>query len=46
MNATKYGCTTRTNHVAIQLKYFAEVWSYQMMLCKVKPKLKDKKELM
>jgi len=47
MNATtKYGCNTRTNHVAIQLKDFAEVWSYQMISCKVKPKLKNKKELM
>jgi len=43
---TKYGSNTRTNHVAIKLKDFAKVWSYQIISCKVKLKLKDKKELM
>jgi len=47
MNATtKYGCNTSTNDVAIQVKHFAEVWSYQMVSRKVKSNLKDKKELM
>lgn len=39
----KNGCNTRTNHVAIQVKHFAEIWSYQMISCKVKKKLKDQK---
>ena len=43
MQQQKIGCNTRTNHVAIQVKHFVEIWSYQMISCKVKPKLKDKK---
>ena len=42
-NNKKIGCNTRTNHVAIQVKHFAKIWSYQMISCKVKPKLKDQK---